>query len=269
MTITPLSPQISGQFRNIHFAPPEAVAPEQPPAPAAPSAPVASFEGRLRWVTRSPADEFAARAGAVEPLAGEIAALILFRKEKLTCGRDGLAIKIKTDGDGREVTRKYWHENARTCQPDMLGKEVFVAYNRHEPACVYVFTGEGEFVEAVPEKGTDDFFGAAKELEAHRRHQTKVLARLEYLHAGDTQEAVASARDATAQMVKVVQTFPQEAPQRRTPQPLALDQFASARAIAVHEEVLRGRRADAAEADPSTLLSRRAARAEALSSSQP
>lgn len=223
-TIDHLPPETAQRFRNIHFLPADAPqsAGQTPGLEPARREPVESVEtatvpvqpftaGRLRWVQRSPAEEFAARAGEHAPLAPEVTALILFRKEKLTCGRDGLAVKIKTEGEGREVTRKYWHENSLCCSPGWLGREVYAAYNRHAPHCLYVFTADGEFIEAVPEKGQDEWFGAGESLAAHRRHQAHALKRLEHLHAPDAARAVEAAAGNTTQLLKVVQTFPQPA----------------------------------------------------------
>jgi len=287
----PAAPAVPA-YRNIHFAPPAAVA--SPASSTCSESPTSSaFTGRRRWVTRSPDEEYAARPGEVEPLAAELCALILFRKSRVTCTRDGLEVTIEMDGAEREVKRKYWHENALCCQPCWLGKEVFAVYNRHDPHCVYVFDGDGALIEAVPEKQLADFFSPAAELAAHKRHQEHALKRIEDLHAPDTRAAIARAAANAAQMVKVVHTFPAPAGATTTREEivsrdsLARDSFAPAsseaaernpvatyraaiaRGIEQHEEAIATHRQErAAETaainaiDPASVLARRAAAAQ-------
>lgn len=186
-------------FRNIHFTARASSEQVEAAADATPR--------RTRRVTNSPEREYAARAGAVERMPDALAAIILSEKQLLTVGRNGLQMSR----DGRKY--KYWSEDSVICRDESLdGKKVVCVFNRNDLSRVHVLTNDGEYIETLPMKGTQEFFdteNAGRELAKHKREQVRLMDRMNDLHGADTVKAVLTARANTEAMRTVVTTMPQ------------------------------------------------------------
>ena len=159
--------------------------------------------GRLRRVQNDPAREFAARAGATEPLPDSIIALILHRQCREQVTRNGIRITI----DG--ASHDFWSDNSLTIATRQ-GQKVLVTYNRHNLDLIHVLSDDGAYVESIPRKGEAHWFdpeSATRELTKHKRAQQQTIDRLQHLHAPDAQAALQQARHNTAQIKRVVQNF--------------------------------------------------------------
>ncbi len=180
-------------FRNIHVTPPPPVETAQPIAMP-----------RLREVTNDPATEFQNRPGLTKPLADEIVALILFRKEWRDVGRDGITVN----------NVKFWSENSITIAAadteEKRRKKVLITYNRHEPNIIHVLTDDGAYVESIPAKTLVPWFDAEateKQLGAVRRDHARTTERLVDLHGADSLAALATAQSNVTRMHHAVDTF--------------------------------------------------------------
>jgi len=203
------------ELRNIHFQPAasDPVAPAAP-APAAHTTPAAPEDTRLRArnVAVSPAEEYALRDGEVQPIADSLAALIL------SCnGRCEVSLKgVKIDRDEIGGVRHYHHADSIVCNDlSLRERKMFYCLNRLDPSIVHILDETGRYIETLPERGTPGVLDNAAQAKEYALNQTikkRAARHLQQIHGKDTADLLQRARENAAEMTRVVQILPGEAP---------------------------------------------------------
>ncbi len=195
-------------FRNIHFAAP-AVPVEEPPAPTAETVAQALPEKmRLRKVSVSPAEEYAARPGQVAPISDALAAMILSLNGRIEVTAKGAKIDRKELGG----VRYYHHPDSIICN-DLSRRERkwFYVVNRLAADRCHILDETGRYIETLPEKfepGVLNQHEQATELARQKRQIARVASHLQRLHGKETQQAIEDARHNADTMTRYVQTLP-------------------------------------------------------------
>lgn len=166
---------------------------------------------RIRQVTLSPSEEYAARPGQVETIPDALAALILSRKTFVEIGPRGVTIDRKELG-GR---RRFWHADSPLCNEIGNGEKrrVVAVWNSLDLSCIHLFNTDGRYLETLPAENQPAVFdqqALSNELAEHRRVHERHRAHLQRLHADDSIAALESARANTAEIKRVVTILPAE-----------------------------------------------------------
>ena len=244
------------EFTNSHFAQ------ELDPTPCDTSAPpsqelrniavgdaVPSMP-RLREVTNSPFQEYAARSGDVTPLPDNVAALICSFKGRAKVQRNGIKI-VRKELSSDPIY--YWHEDSLTCL-GRQGDHVLYVLNPNTLDCIHIMDIKGRYLETVVRKNEPDILdakAASKEIGKHRAYMTRQQNRLTALHGEDTDEILKRHRDNTEEMSRSTQIHPAEIEEPVTTtaprqMPTADRIIARGNAIQNHITALRENRASAA-----------------------
>lgn len=164
---------------------------------------------KLREVTNSPFQEYAARSGDVTPLPDNVAALICSFKGRAKVQRNGIKVERKELSNDPLF---FWHEDSLTC----LGKQgdhVLYVLNPNTLDCIHIMDTKGRYLETVVRKNQPDILdtkAAAKEIGKHRAYMTRQQNRLTSLHGEDTDEILKRHRDNTEEMSRSTQIHPAE-----------------------------------------------------------
>jgi hypothetical protein len=168
---------------------------------------------RLRQVTNDPQREYAMRAGQVEPLPDNVAALILCRKGWSKIERQQIKITL----DGAELLFAS-RESLTIAEHNGTGRRFLWVLNRRAPDVLHILTDDGAYVESIPRKGEAVWFDQGEASRAAYRDAKAMLqrdfTRMRELHAPDTAAAAADTAYNAGQVRRLVQTFPQNAASR-------------------------------------------------------
>lgn len=182
---------------------------------------------RIRYVTTSPAEEYAARPGHVAPLADSIAALLLSRSSRITPSSQGIVFTHPTLG---KIT--YWHPDSIVCSnlgTARMDKIVAVVALENPDVC-HVLSISGKYIETLPRKGMANALGHettdAEAFAQAKRAQARAAARLQELHQPDIAEAVDAALHNAAALQRAVTTIPADRAQH-TGQPAPVSRVAA------------------------------------------
>lgn len=200
-------------MRNIHFhqAGAESISSGHAVAPAHPSPPLptvapAEVRLRLREVAVSPVEEYALRAGKVQPIADSLAALILSRSGRVDVTLRGVVV------ERNKVRTTYWHPDSLVCSDlSFRSRKIFYVLNIHRPDVVHLLAEDGSYLESLPAREKPAVLdNHAQELEARKNHRAiaRATEHLQRLHADDTAEALAALRHNAEETRRVVQTLP-------------------------------------------------------------
>jgi hypothetical protein len=164
---------------------------------------------RIRYVTTSPAEEYAARPGNVAPLADSIAALLLSRSSRVTPTSQGITLTHPTLG---KLT--YWHPDSIVCSNLGTARmdKVVAVIALDQPDVCHVLSISGKYIETIPQKLMPNALGhEASDSEAFaqaKRAQARAAAQLQELHQPDTAAAVDAALHNAAALQRAVTTLP-------------------------------------------------------------
>jgi len=201
-------------MRNIHFhqagaesissvyddASPAELSPA--PLPAKPE----DVRMKLREVSVSPAEEYALRAGTVQPIADSFAAMILSRSGRVEVTLKGVVV------ERNKVRTTYWHPDSLVCSDlSFRSRKIFYVLNIHRPDVVHLLSEDGTYLESLPAREKPAVLdNHAQELEARKNHRAiaRAAEHLQRLHADDTAEALAALRHNAEETRRVVQTLP-------------------------------------------------------------
>lgn len=178
---------------------------------------------RIRYVTNSPAEEYAARPGNVAPLADSIAALLLSRASRVTPNSQGVVVTHPALG---KIT--YWHPDSIVCSDLGTARmdKVVAVVALEAPDVCHLLSVSGKYIETLPKKLMANALGhEAADSEAFaqaKRAQGRAAARLQELHRPDIAEAVDAALHNAAALQRAVTTLPAErAPHAPEPAPVS------------------------------------------------
>lgn len=154
---------------NLHLQREHAAAVEPTPA-ISPAAAEPADAGKLLRVTRSPAEELAARAqkwGQTDQVPDALLAMICAEVR---------AIDVKPNGitfDFENKTYRFWCADSSTCHPSNVGKKARFVFTRHDLTKIYVVDDAGTHVETVPLATSPAFFD--KQMEQERAATQRVI----------------------------------------------------------------------------------------------
>lgn len=186
----------------------ETPAPETEPAPAVDRV-------RTRFVTLSPAEEYARRAGETEPIPDALAAMILSKKTRVQV--TGKGVKITHKDWPRPTTRKFWHADSALCNDlaQATPRQVWAIWNPQDLSCIHLLDDAGRYLETLPAEELGDFMDAEKTnrlLADQRRQINRMTAHLEALHAPDIDAEIERTAHNHAEMLRAVTVQPAALP---------------------------------------------------------
>ncbi len=168
---------------------------------------------RTRFVTNSPAEEYAARPGQVVTLSNDIAALLMHATRKETPTLNGITVTI----DGIRST--YWHPESIVCSEIGIARmpQIVAAWNRLDPTLIHVLSLSGKYIETLPLKATADVLGRSEDdsqaIAASRRAINRATDHLRKVHRPDIEEAVQRNLENAAAINRAVTTLPASLPE--------------------------------------------------------
>lgn len=137
---------------------------------AAPDAEPFSHTVKYRKVTRSPAEELAARVarfGTPEALPNALAAILMAHRDRAEVKPNGIKIVID------KKPYRYWHEDSVVCgKPELYGRVLYVRAIEHLD-CIHVLDNAGKYIETLPLAATPDWY--SKEA-AEEKRKTRLVA---------------------------------------------------------------------------------------------
>jgi hypothetical protein len=187
-----------------------------PPEALTPALPAATVRGRVagrvRSVTRSPAQEFACRSGKLRKISRALEIALMGATVKATVKRNGISFVPKLMNPEGSVKRlTWWYADSPVCKPGWFGREVLVAYDPFDCSIIHVLDANGAYLDTLPMKGKTPWFDAdatQKAIAETRRIVGRLQNQLQALHVEDSEAAATAAESNKATIERIVQTFP-------------------------------------------------------------
>ena len=182
-----------------------------PPAPATDRGRVT---GRLRPVTRSPAQEFELRQGQCRKIPKALEIALMGATTTAPIHRNGISFTPKLlNPQGKTKRLTWWRADSPVCQVANIGKKVTVAYDPLDCSFIHVLDANGKYLDTLPLKDKTPWFDpeeTARAIADTKRIASRVSGQLQHLHSAAAEAAAEAARSNKAKIENIVQTFPKE-----------------------------------------------------------
>lgn len=195
-------------------------------APAVQVLPSPGDQIKVRHLTFSPREEFAARDGNTEKLDHEFIAMLCGGWHGIaTCTLNGILLKTAelVGVANRLQGIRYWHPDSNLCNQLADGnKKVLYTYNPSRPEMIHLHTLDGRYLETLPQRnrpGIMDNTALAKDLADQNRQIQRAANRLQDLQQETTNEAICTATRNASEMDRVATTM--ALPDHLQPKPAA------------------------------------------------